>query len=953
MSNFHAENLASILNKFDSNMDQGLSAEAIEKAKAQYGKNEFGTEESAFSLEAFLKPLFTWRIIVLALMTAFLAFSFFTDVSSISLYTVGIVGAVLVVHIVWACITEYRIHSRNIYTNKLIVPNIKVIRQGKFDTCPPEDIVPGDLLSFSAGDYIPADARIIESEGLMIDESALFGTEGPVQKVSIDVPDSTIPPEKQKNMAFGGTYVTAGHGYAIVVQTGKQLEIWRQRRDIPPTSTMNTFAENETSDLQIVIKIAGITIAAVGVAIAWWFEYQNQATDWHSLIYLGMLFAIASAPQNAPGLLQLFFSKHTQKLLKKGIVLRNSRSLEKLSRITALFANEDGLSTTRDLTISNLFVDEQLVDGKTWQTWLDSLTDLSAEERQQAITAMSPNGKIPQGAPHLVFTAGLGVADGQDTDDTLSSNGQIASTTLSDDTVLPPQATIQENMRKLGYQPDSVSAKLPLVNTYPSTRNYRYQMQVFESAPENYLNIIFGDARTVLDTCGYVLINDEIAPLLDDRYEMYHDIIDYLLSPKSQVYGVAFHASDVVLKPQEMEDNPIFLGFISFSVSNDEHTKAVLKSSLDTGLKIILVSENTEQETVDLAKDLGLIHNRKAVVSSEELEEVEREQLDNETEKWLAYSQLTWDQRRNVVLSLKRQGHAVGFLGQNSKDLRAMTVADITLANRTDGSHVVQAAADGLIDKFEAVRDALLYAREAYHNAAGFLRWSFSCTLSLLLTLTFGTVLHYLYKMPMPLTLTQIVWVQLLSTLLPSLVIGTEQIFADEKHHRPTLFSGSRFLSKTTGVDIVCRAATISLMTIIPFLFILWRSPALSDTFGVSTLMQDVLSTGNAENPNTSVISIARTVACTTLIFTQLATCWQALRYPWESLAQRILANPGLIIISVIVIALHLTAIYVEPIAQFLGMGYLKWEWQWTLLFSLAVLLLPLNLAINSRPDDD
>jgi magnesium-transporting ATPase (P-type) len=207
--------------------------------------------------------------------------------------------------------------------------------------------------------------------------------------------------------------------------------------------------------------------------------------------------------------------------------------------------------------------------------------------------------------------------------------------------------------------------------------------------------------------------------------------------------------------------------------------------------------------------------------------------------------------------------------------------------------------------------------------------------------------------MPMPLTLTQIIWVQLLSTLLPSLVIGTEQIFADEKHHRPTLFSGSRFLSKTTGVDIVCRAVTISLMTIIPFLFILWRSPALSDTLGVSTLMRDVLSTGNAENPNTSVIAVARTAACTTLIFTQLVTCWQALRYPWESLAQRILANPGLIVISFIVIGLHLTVIYVEPVAQFLGMAYLKWEWQWTFLFSLTLLLLPLNLAISSRPDND
>ena len=953
MSNFHAENIASILNKFNSNMEQGLSAEAFEKAKAQYGKNEFGLKENAFSVKTLLKSLLTWRIIALALTTAILIYSFTTGTSSVPFHIVGIVSAVLIVHIVYTCVTKYRIHKRDTYTNRLMVHSVKVVRQGKFNTCTPEDIVPGDLLSFRAGNYVPADARIIESEGLMIDESALFGTEGPVLKTGTDIPDNDVPPQEQKNMAFGGTYVTAGYGFAIVVQTGTQLEIWKQRRDAPPKSSVNSRAENEARDLHTIIKIASITVASIAVAIAWWFEYQNQVTDWQSLIYLGMLFIIASAPQNAPELLQFFFSKHTQKLLKKGITLRDSRSLEKLSHVTTLFANENGLSTTRELAISSLFVDEQLIDGNTWKTWVDSLADLTPEERQNAVAAISPGGKIPQDAPHLVFTAGLGISDVQDIDDAVSPNEQAITQPVSDKTMLSPQASIQENMKKLGYQLDSVNNKLPLINTYPSTRNYQYQMQVFESAPETYLNIIFGDARTVLDTCGYVLINNEITPLLDDRYEMYHEIIDYLLSTKSQVYGVAFHSSDVILKPQEMEENLIFLGFIGFSVTNDEHTKAVLKSSLDTGLKIVLITENREQETVDLAKDLGLIHNRKAVISSEELEDVPREQFDSETANWLAYSQLTWEQRRNIVLSLKRQGHTVGFLGQDSTDLRAMTVSDITLANRTDASHVVQAAADGLIDKFEAVRDALLYAREAYHNAAGFLRWSLSCTLSLLLTLTFGTILHYLYKMPMPLTLTQIIWVQFLSILLPSLGAGTERIFADEKHHRPTLFSGSRFLSKTTGIDIVSRAVTISLMTIIPFLFILWRSPALSDAFGVATLMRDVLSTGDVEDPNTSVIAIARTAACTTLIFTQLTTCWQALRYPWESLAQRIFANPGLIVITLVVIAFHLAAIYVEPVAQLLGMVPLKWEWQWTVLFSLTVLLLPLNLAINSQPENN
>ena len=94
-------------------------------------------------------------------------------------------------------------------------------------------------------------------------------------------------------------------------------------------------------------------------------------------------------------------------------------------------------------------------------------------------------------------------------------------------------------------------------------------------------------------------------------------------------------------------------------------TKEVLKSSLDTGLKVILMAEDKKQQTIDFAKDLGLIHNRKSVVSSEELDAVPREQFDDQTSKWIAYSQPTWEQRRNIVLSLKRQGHAVGFLGEN------------------------------------------------------------------------------------------------------------------------------------------------------------------------------------------------------------------------------------------------------------------------------------------------
>jgi len=950
MSNFHAESIAAILNRFNTNMEQGLSAETLQQAKAQYGENAFESEKRTSPFKMFLKHLLTWRILVLAVATAMLAASFIGSDRGFTLHSAGVFAVVLVFHICWAYLSEYLIRRREDRIRDNLVLNLQVIRQGEFKKCTPPDIVPGDLLSLNAGDYIPADARIIEADGLMLDESALFGTESPVPKTHADIPDCSVPPQNQKNMAFGGTYVAAGHGLAIVVQIGKQLEMWKHRRTLRPVLSEATSAEKEITSLHNVVKVTGLVLAAIVVAIAWWFEYQDNLTDWHALVHLGVLFVVAAAPQNAAALLRLAFAQHSQKLLEKGVALRNSHSIEKLSRINTFCVNENNLSTTRALTISNLFVDEQLVDGTAWKEWLRSLKALTPKERKEAMNAIPPGGKIPQGAARLIYTAGLGTSGEQSPD-----RNEVGFT---------PQRLIQEDMEKLGYQLDELRAKLPLVKDYPWTLNFGYQMRVFELAPDDYLNIIFGDAHMVLDSCAFTFTNDQVTPLQEEQYEMYCDTIEYLQSTKFEVYGVAFSSSDVILKPQEVEDDQIFLGFISFSRHNDEEIKAIVKTSLDSGLKIVLLTESDEQRTVDFAKDLGLIHTQKAVASKEKLDALTRGNFNAETAKWSVYSQPTWEQRRNIVLSLRSHGHSVGFLGEGVASLRAMAVANVALANIEYASHVVQAAAHGLIHKggFRALTDGLLHAREAYHNVAGFLRWGISCTLSLLLTLAFGTLLHYVYRLPMPLTLAQVVWVQFLVTLLPSLGAGAERIFADEKHHRPTLFATSRFLSKTSGLDIICRSATISLMTLIPFFFILWRSSALSPTVGISELLRDVVSTTNLATANSassewganaSDIAVARTAACTTLIFTQLAACWQALRYPWESLFQRMFANSRLLVIFSMVIGLHLITLYVEPIHAFLGMAPLKWEWQWTLLFSIALFLLPLNLAINLRSDAD
>lgn len=940
---FYTNGISSILNQFNSDLEHGLSADALRKARAQYGKNEIGATQKTGQFAVFLKSMLNWRVCVLALATAVLIVPFispeFSPASDAPHTTtaVGVIGAMFVLHLGWACFTEYRIHRREAQVQAHLGFSIQVIRGGKLEKCTPEDIVPGDLISVSKGDYIPADARIVEAYGLVVDESALFGTEVSVPKTSDTLSEkpadseedaaTPIPPQKQKNMVFAGTYVEAGHGHAVVVQTGKQTEFGKQRPNAQQTPDVTTYAEGELRYLHNIIKIAGVCIAAVVVAIAWWADSQAPGTDWFSLSALGVLFLLAAAPQDALSLLRLNFSQHARKLLKKGVALRNPRLLEKLSRITTFCASEEGLSTTRALALSYMFVDEQLVEGTAWQAWLRSLQNLSAEEKRQAIDAMPSaplkKNQIPPSTPGLVLTAALG---------TSGERHQFGKRNNEDTS---PRRVLQKQLRQLGYELDELKTNLPLVKEYPWTPNFGYQMGVFESGDENYLNIIFGNAQKVLDACHFTLMQGEVIHLQDEQYHQYSEALNYLKSMSSQgtlgnVYGVASQSSDIIRTPQDMAEGSTFLGFIAFSVSDDEETKAVVKSSLDTGLKIILITQRDEQQTGVLGKALGLIHTAKAIATRKALNALSREELEEQVRKTLAYSQPSREQRRAIVVSLKRHGHTVGFLGQTGIDSRAMTAADIAFASRRDASDVAQAQSDGLILKsgFRAVRDALLHAREAYQNLAGSIRWGLSCTLALLLTLVFGTILHYVYQLPMPLTLTQVAWVQLLGSLLPTLGAGCEQIFADEKHHRPAMFSISRFLPKTAGLDIVCRGVTISLMSLIPFFFMLWRS--------------DV--------NDSAVVAVAQTMTATTLIFTQLATCWQALRYPWESLFQRMFANTRLLIIFFVVIGLHLAALYVAPLNELLGLTPLKWEWQWTLLFSFTLFLLPLNLAINPRP---
>ncbi len=911
MSNFYAESISFLLNHFNTDLEYGLSHANVIEARERHGTNELNTKMEKSEIGLLFGQLFNWKLLLLIVTGVIFALS---EDNTLRIPNVVFIGSVILITLSWSIFVVFNFRKKQKQSKTQFNVSVSVIRQGKQEKCLPTEIVPGDLLLLRPGNFIPADARIVQSDGLRVNESALFGSSGSAQKSDNDLEEIGLTPEKQTNMVFGGTYVDSGMGHAIVVRTGNQLEMNQNDRSMRTMPNEMTVGENQIKFFVDILKITGLVIGGIAVAIFWWDESQSTNTiDWQVFVQFGLLFAIAATPHDLLLLLNAILTQKVAGLLKLGVVLRNRQFLERLNRLTVFCSNEKSIASRKELTISNIYVDEQLVDRPAWESWLKTLDTLSKEEKSTRVNNIPPRFQVPQGAPGLVLTAGLGTSGERyyDRSDIDHAHQQV----------------IKETMRELGYELTDLKSKMKLVAEYPWTSNFGYELHVFESAENEYLNILFGDARNVLEACDYILVNKNLMEFNDEQFEVSNEILNYMQNSRDTVYGVASVHSEVPLTPSEVQRMSTFLGFIGFSANDNEEIREAIKSFTDTGLKVILISDSDEQSTTDLARELGLIHTRNAVGTRKGLMDLSTQEFDKEVPNWNAYSQPTQEQRRNIVLSLKRHNHSVGFLGQDTNDQRAMITADLAFADTRYASHFALEHADCLIVEkgFKAVKDCLLFTRETYRNLSGALRWCLSCTLAQFFTVIFGLVIFTAFEFEMPLTITQVIWVQFLTTMLPAMGLGFEKIYLNEKQQRPG--RAMLLLPKTAILDVICRSVVISLMTIIHFL---------------------VLTTFAAD----SGIEVARTAACTTLIFAQVVSYFQCTRYPWESLFRRMFANIRLFFILIGIIGLHLCVMYyVEPLSQLLEIVPLQKEWLVTSLFSLILLLLPLNLAINPRRD--
>ena len=917
MSNWYSQKIPHLLHEFKTDLERGLSSEEATSQQSKYGINEILQSHEHSFLALLLKQFANLTVILLFVVICLLVYLQRT------IHEILVFSAILCFHVLWRFIQTGRMHEQLQSIKTHLEVSVSVIRDERVIKIPPTGIVPGDLLLLKEGDYVPADARIVEADGLVVNEAPVFGTPTSTQKTDEEISTANLPPDKQSNMIFAGTYVLEGEARAIVVATGDLLEISKSDKRAPAIVDLDAEAEVQMGFFYDYFRIVGGILGVVAIGLA--FLLQDKSAHWSELLFLGFGFVVAAIPEGVASTSRAILTQNAYTLLQKGIAIRNLVNLERLSKLTAICVDEVGNFMTEEMTISHVFVDDSLVSQETWETWLKSRDGhISDEMDEDTISTTLPDSEVPPEFPLLILLASrCAAAKGRSDMEQTSAGADVSIST-----------TLNQIAERIGFDLEHYNEAFTKIDEQIQTSERPYKTLVFALQDGKFLKLMFGDAEAILQTCHRIQLDGNAHYMSFDQKQVIHQAIEYLSNSRTRAFAVAYRNLNTPPPLEETQHDMTFFGFITFIELEYPDSKEVIQSSLDAGLKIVTMTDRDKNAALDIAKDLTIVQDKHGVVTQEDLTEFSDEHYESIVNRLLVYCRPSAEQKQNLVQHLKRLGYSVGFWGKLPLDMRAMRMADVSFTSAVQSSHIVQHRAGCVVlkDGFDVIADLIRQARESYINLRSSMRWLLSCSLAQVITLIIGYALPYigfffpaLSDLPMPLTLLQLFWVHLLVSLIPLMSLGYDRVRGDFRYSRPQKIPP--FLSRTDFYDILLRSLVIASMTIFSF----------------------ILASVNSDSMQQAPHAVAQTAACTTLILGLLISSFQCHRLFWETVFQRIRANLPLCFTILACIALHLFIVYLPTTQQIFGFAPLFQEWQWMLAFCAVLLFLPLNLTIRRR----
>ena len=877
MTAWHQLDHDALYRELDSSPD-GLTAKEVVERLERYGTNEL-EERGLRSPLSVLAGQFTEIMVVVLLIAAVISFLIGETTDAIMIMIIVVLNALL------GFTQEYRAERAMAALKQLSVPTVRVRREGHVREVAATNLVPGDIVLLEAGARVPADARVIESVNLRVEEAALTGESVPVDKITAPLSGDNIQIGDRRNSVFMGTAITYGRGAAMVVETGMRTELGKIADMLQQVTEEKTPLQRRMAELGKWLAIGAFFLVLVVFGVGLW-----QGGGVQEMFLTAVSLAVAAVPEGLPAVVTIALALGAQRMVKRNALIRKLPAVETLGSVTTICSDKTGTLTENRMTVAVLDV-------------AGSRLDLSQQmERTGAVLRPDEEPIAEPDADMALLLAGAALAN--DATLELAEDGSGSYHSVGD----PTEAALVVAAARLGMWKQEMDGYMPRVAEVPFTSERKRMTTVhkMERSPEdserpavrripdclpasNYVAFSKGAVDSLLGICNRVWSEGAIEPLDDPWRERIEAANDSLAQEGMRVLGVAMRPMDDL--PAEgdedaLESECIFVGLTGMIDPPRAEVRAAVAECRSAGIRPVMITGDHPLTALHIARDLGIAtaEENGQVITGQQLAQMSVDDLDDVVGDVSVYARVSPEHKVKIVAALKKLGQIVAMTGDGVNDAPALKRADIGVAMGITGTDVSKEASDMVLldDNFATIVHAVEEGRTIYENIRKFVKYTMSSNVGEILVMLLAPFLG----LPIPLTALQILWINLLTDGLPGLALGIEPAAPDTMERPP----------HPPNESVLARGLGSYILWVGPLLGIVALLPGLLDQFVLGFHLEG---------------AVWQTMVFSTLCLAQMGNAL-AIRSDRLNLTQLgLFTNPALIGSIVLTFALQVAVIYV------------------------------------------
>lgn len=761
--NPYCQNNDELLKELSVDPKKGLDSQEVSIRLDRYGQNKLKEKKKKTTLQRFFDQ-FKDAMILILIAAAIVSFVVVcVEQNWGELFEPALILLIVILNAIMGVYQEGKAEKALDALKNMSAPHARVIRDGKESIIDASQLVPGDIIKLEAGDFVPADAKLIHSAGLKSEESALTGESVPSEKDYLAEVKEGAPLGDRQNMVYSGCSITYGTATAVVTATGMDTEMGKIAGLLDNEEDTQTPLQQKLAQLGKYLGIMALAACAVIFVVG-----LVSGTPVLEIFMTAVSLAVSAIPEGLPAIVTIVLSIGVQRMVRKNALIRKLPAVETLGSASVICSDKTGTLTQNRMTLTKAYADG------------DSDTELISSSNSEKIRKLLMYG-------------------------TLCCDGSVV---FEDDEEKhlgdPTETAIIVAAHKNGMEQGDLGEKYPRLAEIPFDSDRKLMSTV---------NRIDGKIVVIVKGAFDVMAKRCISGDLDAAKQMTESMSRDAL----RVLAIAYKEIDALpeqITSEELENGLHFMGLVGMIDPPRPEAKQAVALCRRAGIKPVMITGDHVVTASAIAKELGILLDTDKAITGAELDAMSDEELDKQVENIAVYARVSPENKIRIVKAWQRKGQVVSMTGDGVNDAPALKAADIGCAMGITGTDVAKGAADMTLtdDNFATIVDAVKEGRGIYANIKKVVGFLLGTNIGEVLTVFFAMVLWQ----KTPLLSMQLLWINLVTDSLPAISLGMEAVEDDVMDHKPKPKNEGIF-ANGLGVKVVLQGVMFAIITLVGF----------------------------------------------------------------------------------------------------------------------------------------